>query len=118
MDCLGRHCPYADDCFPEHARKRAHQADVIVTNHAMLGIAASGAPGVLPEHDVLVVDEAHELADRVTAQATAELSPSVLERAARLARRHGGVPPDELLGAAAALRAALAATPEGRLPDG
>jgi ATP-dependent DNA helicase DinG len=118
MDCLGRHCPFADDCFPEHARERAHQADVVVTNHAMLGIAASGAPGVLPEHDVLVVDEAHELADRVTAQATAELSPSVVERAARLARRHGGVPPDELLGAAAALRAALAATPEGRLPDG
>lgn len=118
LDCLGASCPFADDCFPEQARERAREADVVVTNHAMLGIAASGSPGVLPEHDVLVVDEAHELAERVTAQATAELSPPVVERAARLARRHGGVPPEELLGAAAALGAALAGGPGGRLPNG
>src|SRR5665647_3359056 len=74
MDCLGRRCPLVDDCFPEQARARAHEADVVVTNHAMLGIAASGSPGVLPEHSLLVVDEGHELPDRVTAQATAELS--------------------------------------------
>lgn len=118
LDCIGKDCPFADDCFPDQARERAREADVVVTNHAMLGIAASGSPGVLPEHDVLVVDEAHELAERVTAQATAELSAPVVERAARLARRHGGVPPDELLGAASALGAALAGAPEGRLPDG
>lgn len=118
LDCIGKDCPFADDCFPDQARERAREADVVVTNHAMLGIAASGSPGVLPEHDVLVVDEAHELAERVTAQATAELSAPVVERAARLARRHGGVPPDELLGAASALGAALAGAPLGRLPDG
>ena len=118
LDCLGKACPFVDDCFPEQARERAHEADVVVTNHAMLGIAASGSPGVLPEHDVLVVDEAHELAERVTAQATAELSAPVVERAARLARRHGGMPPDELLGAASALASALAGAPEGRLPEG
>ncbi|HSJ97669.1 MAG TPA: ATP-dependent DNA helicase, partial [Myxococcota bacterium] len=67
MDCLGKACPFVDDCFPEQARERAREADVVVTNHAMLGIAAGGSPGVLPEHDVLVVDEAHELTDRVTA---------------------------------------------------
>ena len=118
LDCLGTHCPFAGDCFPEQARERAHAADVVVTNHAMLGIAAGGSPGVLPEHDVLVVDEAHELADRVTAQATAELSGTVVERAARLARRHGGVPPEELVAAAAALTSAVAQAPEGRLGDG
>ncbi len=118
MDCLGKACPFADDCFPDQARERAREADVVVTNHALLGIAASGSPGVLPEHDVLVVDEAHELAERVTAQATAELSAPVVERAARLARRHGGVPSDELMGAAAALDAALATATEGRLPNG
>lgn len=118
LDCIGKDCPFADDCFPDQARERAREADVVVTNHAMLGIAASGSPGVLPEHDVLVVDEAHELAERVTAQATAELSAPVVERAARLARRHGGVPPEELVGAAAELGAALAGAPEGRLPNG
>lgn len=118
LDCLGRNCPFIDECFPEQARTRAREADVVVTNHAMLGIAASGSPGVLPEHDVLVVDEAHELAERVTAQATAELSAAVVERAARLARRHGAVPPDELVRAAEALGEALALAPEGRLPQG
>jgi ATP-dependent DNA helicase DinG len=118
MDCLGRRCPLVDDCFPEQARARAHEADVVVTNHAMLGIAASGSPGVLPEHSVLVVDEGHELPDRVTAQATAELSPTVVERAARLARRHGGVPGDDLVAAASALGAALTDVAPGRLRDG
>ena len=118
LDCMGRNCPFVEDCFPEQARARAREADVVVTNHAMLGIAASGSPGVLPEHDVLVVDEAHELAERVTAQATAELSAGVVERAARLARRHGGLPPDELVRAAEALGEVLAGSPEGRLPEG
>ena len=118
MDCLGRRCPLVDDCFPEQAKARAHEADVVVTNHAMLGIAASGSPGVLPEHSLLVVDEGHELPDRVTAQATAELSPTVVERAARLARRHGGVPGDDLVAAASALGAALTDVAPGRLRDG
>jgi ATP-dependent DNA helicase DinG len=118
LDCLGRHCPLIDECFPEQAKTRAHEADVVVTNHAMLGIAASGSPGVLPEHTVLVVDEGHELADRVTAQATAELSQTVVERAARMARRHGGVPGDDLVAAASGLGAALLATPPGRIRDG
>src|SRR5699024_4350824 len=74
LECLGQRCPMLAECFPEHARSAAREADLVVTNHAMLGIAASGASKVLPEHEVLIVDEAHELTDRVTAQATAELS--------------------------------------------
>ncbi|WP_233404817.1 ATP-dependent DNA helicase [Actinotalea solisilvae] len=118
MECLGPKCPLVDDCFPERARARSREADVVVTNHAMLGIAAGGSPGVLPEHDVLVVDEAHELVDRVTAQATAELSAATVEHAARLARRHGGVPTTDLDVAGQDLGAALAEAPEGRFRDG
>ncbi len=118
MDCLGTHCPLVDECFPAQAKERAFGADVVVTNHAMLGIAASGSPGVLPEHSVLVVDEGHELAERVTAQATSELSAVVVERAARLARRHGGVPGESLQVAAADLGAALTQVPPGRFRDG
>ncbi|HWS58902.1 MAG TPA: ATP-dependent DNA helicase [Actinotalea sp.] len=114
MECVGPRCPMAEDCFPEQARARSREADVVVTNHAMLGIAAGGSPGVLPEHDLLVVDEAHELADRVTAQATVELSPPGIEQAARLARRHGGVPTGDLETAAQGLRQALLGVPEGR----
>ncbi|MBX9244552.1 ATP-dependent DNA helicase, partial [Actinotalea ferrariae] len=118
MECLGSKCPLVEDCFPEKARGRSRDADVVVTNHAMLGIAAGGSPGVLPEHDVLVVDEAHELVDRVTAQATAELSAATVEHAARLARRHGGVPTTDLDVAGQDLGAALAQAPEGRFRGG
>lgn len=118
MECLGTSCPMREECFPDRARALAREADVVVTNHAMLGIAATGAPNVLPEHDVLVVDEAHELTDRVTAQATAELSLPVVEHAARLARRHGGVPTTDLDAAGQHLASVLVPLPEGRFPDG
>ncbi len=118
MECLGKRCPALEDCFAAAARTRAHEADVVVTNHAMLGIAAGGAPGVLPEHGVLVVDEAHELADRVTAQATAEVSPIGVQQVAGLARRHGGVPVDRLEAAGQQLAVALGQTPDGRFGQG
>lgn len=118
MECLGQRCPMLDECFPERARAAARSADVVVTNHAMLGIAASGSPNVLPEHQVLVVDEAHELADRVTAQSTAELSVGAVEHAGRMARRHGGVGTTDLDGSAAGLGAALIHLPEGRFTQG
>jgi ATP-dependent DNA helicase DinG len=83
-ECLGAtKCTYGAECFAEAARERAKLADVIVTNHALLAIdAIEGAP-VLPPHDVLVVDEAHELVSRVTGVATGELTPGGVNRAVR-----------------------------------
>lgn len=83
-ECLGMaRCPYGQDCFAEKARAEAGQADVVVTNHALLAIDAISEANVLPEHDLLVVDEAHELVDRVTSVATAELTPAPLGMAVR-----------------------------------
>jgi len=118
LECLGSKCRFFSECFPENAREKARQADVVVTNHAMLAVAATGSPGVLPEHGAIVVDEAHELADRVTAQATVELSVPVIDHAARLATRHGGLPAVELTEAGARLGAALEDVPDGRLRGG
>ncbi|MBO3084350.1 ATP-dependent DNA helicase [Cellulomonas fengjieae] len=118
LECLGGKCPMLAECFPEKAKAASREADVVVTNHAMLGIAASGSPGVLPEHQVLIVDEAHELTDRVTAQSTSELSVATIEHAARLARRHGGVPTTDLDSASQALATVLVALPEARFRDG
>lgn len=118
LECLGQKCPLIDDCFPERARGIAREADVVVTNHAMLGIAATGSPGVLPEHSVVIADEAHELSDRVTAAATAELSVASIEHASRQARRHGGIPTTDLDAAAADFGSVLAGLPAERFPDG
>ncbi|WP_327178355.1 ATP-dependent DNA helicase [Streptomyces sp. NBC_01335] len=87
-ECLGASkCAYGAECFAESARERAKLADVVVTNHALLAIdAIEGAP-VLPSHEVLIVDEAHELVSRVTGVATGELTPGQVNRAVRRAAR-------------------------------
>ena len=83
-ECLGMaRCPYGTDCFSERARGEAGRADVVVTNHALLAIDAIADAAVLPEHEYLVVDEAHELVDRVTSVATGELTPAPLGVATR-----------------------------------
>ncbi|MBS9535787.1 ATP-dependent DNA helicase [Mycobacterium sp. M1] len=83
-ECLGAaRCPYATECFSERARAVAGQADVVVTNHALLAIDAIGEANVLPEHQLLVIDEAHELVDRMTSVATGELTPAALSVALR-----------------------------------
>ncbi|WP_051852645.1 ATP-dependent DNA helicase [Streptomyces aureocirculatus] len=87
-ECLGASkCAYGQECFAEMARERAKLSDVVVTNHALLAIdAIEGAP-VLPQHEVLIVDEAHELVSRVTGVATGELTPGQVNRAVRRAAR-------------------------------
>lgn len=87
-ECLGASkCAYGADCFAEMARERAKLSDVVVTNHALLAIdAIEGAP-VLPSHEVLVIDEAHELVSRVTGAATGELTPGQVNRAVRRAAK-------------------------------
>ena len=83
-ECLGKsRCPVGEDCFAEIARAEAAQVDVVVTNHALLAIDAITGISILPEHDVVVVDEAHELVDRITNVATAELSSGTVSAAAR-----------------------------------
>ena len=110
-ECLGPACPFHDDCFPAAAREAAARADVVVTNHAMLGVVVAGNPGVLPEHDLLVVDEAHALADRVRSQGAASLSAAAVARVAATARKHASAVVSDL-------QAALAALPDGRLSAG
>ncbi|GJF08062.1 helicase [Mycolicibacterium cyprinidarum] len=116
-ECIGvSRCPFGTECFAERARDRAGAADVVVTNHALLAIDAIGEANVLPEHDLLVVDEAHELADRVTGVATAELSATSLGIAQRRASRI--VEPDiaqRLEGAAATFTSAIFDARPGRI---
>jgi ATP-dependent DNA helicase DinG len=68
--CLGRECPRYADCFVTKMRDRAAESSVVIVNHHLLCADASvrqGAFGeVIPDCDVLVVDEAHQLEDVVT----------------------------------------------------
>jgi ATP-dependent DNA helicase DinG len=83
-ECIGsQRCGFGARCFAEKAREIAARADIVVTNHALLAIDALEDGNVLPEHDVVIIDEAHDLVDRVTSIATAELSAPAVEAAAR-----------------------------------
>ena len=80
-ECVGEsRCAFGEDCFAAVARQRAFEADIVVTNHAMLAIDAIGGIPVLPERSALVIDEAHELVDRITGAVTIEITIAVLER--------------------------------------
>ncbi|MGC4932460.1 ATP-dependent DNA helicase [Gordonia sp. DT30] len=96
-ECLGAsNCSYAEDCFAERARRETSAVDVVVTNHAMLAIDAMSPANVLPEHDVVIIDEAHELVDRITSVSTAEVSAAAV---GNLAKRVGKLVDEETVDA-------------------
>ncbi len=84
-DCLGGRCPDRGDCFSERARESAKEADVVVANHALLALDAFTSAQVLPEHDAVVLDEAHEFVSSATDALTHELSDRELRRALKAA---------------------------------
>jgi len=115
-ECLGvSRCPVGTDCFAERARHVGPAGLVVVTNHALLAINALENRPVLPEHDVVIIDEAHELVDRVTGVATAELTGAVVGIAARrCGKLVDQVIVDRLTEAADGLSMVLADAPLGR----
>lgn len=74
-ECPGAaRCPSGDSCFSELARRQAAEADVIVTNHHYYGLNLASAGALLPEHEVVVFDEAHQLPEVLGATCGTELS--------------------------------------------
>ena len=116
-ECPGvSRCPFGGECFVERSRESARAADLIVTNHALVAINAMQGGTALPEHDALIIDEAHELMGRLTTAATGELSAGVAERVVKrclawLDDELGG----DLLDAVEELHDALADSPTGRI---
>lgn len=116
VDCIGpRKCPMAEECFSELARHRATESDLIITNHAMLAIDAFEGLEVLPEHEAVIIDEAHELAERVTSAVTAQLSAQMIQAAASSARRHTAINVEALQAAAGGVEAAFGGVEDGLL---
>src|SRR3954453_2833429 len=118
-ECLGgQRCPQAGACFSELARERAHEVDVVVTNHAFVAIDTFENRHMLPEHDLLILDEAHEFADRVTSAISDELTEGVVEAASRRVRQAGVAATSRLDDAGAVLAGTLEDAAEGRFALG
>ncbi|HUD37667.1 MAG TPA: ATP-dependent DNA helicase [Streptosporangiaceae bacterium] len=116
-ECVGvQRCVFGSQCFAELAREEAGKADIVVTNHALLAIDALEDYEIFPEHDVVIIDEAHDLTDRVTSVATDELSVPAIDVAAR---RCGKMIDEKLVArlrdAAAAAEPVFAETQAGRI---
>jgi len=112
-ECLGGKCPMVDECFVEQARAGAKDVDVVVTNHAFMAIDSFEGRQMLPEHDLLIVDEGHDLVDRVTSTITDELTVPMIAGAAKRAGRLA--PTEQVTEASEFLAAIVDELPEGRL---
>ncbi len=119
-ECVGAsRCPFGAECFAEASRARAREADIVVTNHSLLAVDMLAERHIVPPHKLLIVDEAHELADRVSSAAQAELVPDLIDRSTRRARTLLRPETAEALTAAGdALAVGLAEAPAGRITAG
>lgn len=97
--CLGKdHCDFYDRCRAEAAKSLAAGADIIVTNHAMLGVQATKAipvvigSGRIGRIDHVVADEAHGLPSVVRSQGASDLSGPALRRLVAACTRDTGLP--------------------------
>jgi ATP-dependent DNA helicase DinG len=75
-ECPGAdRCPMGRECWAELARDRAQVADVVVVNTHLYGIDVGASGAIIPEHDVVVFDEAHGLEDIMSDTVGVELAP-------------------------------------------
>jgi len=69
-NCMGQDCPDYDDCYVMQARRRAQKSDILIINHhllcADLVLKEDGFAELLPDTQVVIVDEAHKLPDVVS----------------------------------------------------
>jgi ATP-dependent DNA helicase DinG len=119
-ECVGvARCPFGDQCHADASRARAREVDIVVTNHSLLAYDMLAGRHIIPEHGLLVVDEAHELADRVSSASQAELAGDLVDRAARRTKSFvESEAYERLVEAGDALTAALGPAPPGRLAHG
>jgi ATP-dependent DNA helicase DinG len=88
MECPGAaRCPAGHRCFAEAAFERARSADVIVTNHHLYGLHMAAGRRILPEHDAVVIDEAHRLESALSNAFGVDVSPGRLIAFANNAQR-------------------------------
>ena len=86
-DCPGANrCPSGTRCFAEKARERAGLADVVIVNTHLYSTALAIGADLLPPHDVVIFDEAHELEDIASSAFGFEISPGRFAALGRMSR--------------------------------
>lgn len=119
-ECPGRlRCTHGEQCFAERARERAFDVQVLVVNHSLYCVHLQTGGQLLPDHDLVVLDEAHAFAARATTAFGAELATAGLGPLARQLA-HAGVDAPRVEGlerAAHALTAVVEAR-DGRIDAG
>jgi Rad3-related DNA helicase len=73
--CAWRNCPHFHDCYVREMRERARNAQVIVVNHTLLLLDTAMEGFLLPERDVVIIDEAHHLEEEATRAFTVTVTP-------------------------------------------
>ena len=93
-NCLSRRCPDFDDCYVFKARRAAQEADLVVVNHHLLfadfALKESGYGDLLPDADVFILDEAHQVPDVAAKYFGTTLSRARLNELARDALAEAG----------------------------
>jgi ATP-dependent DNA helicase DinG len=83
-NCLGKQCPFFQECFVVQARRAAQEADLVVVNHhlllADLALKEAGFVEFLPGADAIILDEAHQIPDLATQFFGISLGSRELER--------------------------------------
>ena len=83
----GTKCPMGVVCFAELARARAAVADVVVVNLHLYGLNVASGNVLLPEHEVVVIDEAHQLEDIMSDTVGVQIGPARFTFLAAIVRR-------------------------------
>ncbi len=78
--CTGKHCASYEDCYAEKAKAAADRADIVIVNHTLLTLDAAlraksdDYAKVVPDRELVIIDEAHRLEDAATSAFQAEVS--------------------------------------------
>ncbi len=77
--CAWSKCNYFGDCYVRQMREQAEIAQVIVVNHTLLLLDAAMGGFLLPDRDLIILDEAHHLEEEATRSFTITIGPAQIQ---------------------------------------
>ena len=88
VECPGKsECADGAECFAERARDRAHEVSVLVVNHALYCSHLASESRVLPDHDIVIIDEAHSFPDNATSAFAGDIATDAISRVSGMLAR-------------------------------